>query len=303
MGSVFGARLALKGHSVELLNRTPDHSKAIKEQGGLICHLDQQKHLIPLQADLVARAKAVDVVFIFTKTHQIKEALANLPSNLRSAHFITLQNGLGNGEQVAAYIGIDQTVEGVSIMPAEFIKPGEVGSAGSSETWMFAANGEQNEIVNQVGEDLNQAGLKTHITGNVRTFIWQKACFNMAMNALCGLVEGSPGLLQQFPDGRQLAHEIAEEVITIAQFEGASVNPEKVHDLIDYACADHTHHRPSMLQDLQAQRLTEIESLNGYLVTAARKHGKEVPLTHLMARLIRLRERAPEFWAKEPTYH
>ena len=41
MGSVFGARLALKGHSVELLNRTPDHSKAIKEQGGLICHLDQ----------------------------------------------------------------------------------------------------------------------------------------------------------------------------------------------------------------------------------------------------------------------
>ncbi|HCV87253.1 MAG TPA: hypothetical protein DGB85_11810 [Deltaproteobacteria bacterium] len=69
MGSVFGARLALKGHFVELLNRTPDHAKAIKEQGGLICHLDQQKHLILLQADLVVRAKAVDMVFIFTKTH------------------------------------------------------------------------------------------------------------------------------------------------------------------------------------------------------------------------------------------
>ncbi len=188
-------------------------------------------------------------------------------------------------------------------MPAEFIKPGEVGSAGSSETWMFSANGEHSEIVNQVGEDLNQAGLKTHVTGDVRKFIWQKACFNMAMNALCSLVDGSPGLLQQFPDGRQLAHEIAEEAITIAQLEGASVNPEKVHGLIDYACADHTYHRPSMLQDLKAQRLTEIESLNGYLVAAARKHGKEVPLAHLMARLIRLRERAPEFWATEPIHH
>ena len=73
------------------------------------------------------------------------------------------------------------------------------------------------------------------------------------------------------------------------------MNPEKVYDLIDYACADHTHHRPSMLQDLQARRLTEIQSLNGYLVTAARKLGKEVPLTHLIARLIRFRERAPEF--------
>ena len=41
----------------------------------------------------------------------------------------------------------------------------------------------------------------------------------MAMNALCSLV-CSPGLLQQFPDGRQLAHEIAEEAITVAQWEG-----------------------------------------------------------------------------------
>ena len=81
------------------------------------------------------------------------------------------------------------------------------------------------------------------------------------------------------------------------------MNPEKVHGLIDYACADHTYHRPSMLQDLKAQRLTEIESLNGYLVAAAPKHGKEVPLTNLMARLIRLRKRAPEFWATEPIHH
>ena len=84
----------------------------------MICHLDNQKYLIPLQADLVTKANSADVVFLFTKIHQIKEALANLPATLRSAHFISLQNGLGNGEQVTAYVGIDQTGEGVSIMPA-----------------------------------------------------------------------------------------------------------------------------------------------------------------------------------------
>ena len=84
----------------------------------MICYLDNQKYLIPLQADLVTNANSADVVFLFTKIHQIKEALTNLPVTLRSAHFNTLQNGLGNGEQVAAYVGIDQTVEGVSIMPA-----------------------------------------------------------------------------------------------------------------------------------------------------------------------------------------
>ena len=74
----------------------------------------------------------------------------------------------------------------------------------------------------------------------------------MAMNALCSLVDVSPGLLQQFPDERQLAHEITEEAITIAKLEEEPVNPEKVQGLIDYACADHTYHRPSMLQDLKA---------------------------------------------------
>ena len=48
----------------------------------------------------------------------------------------------------------------------------------------------------------------------------------MAMNALCSLVGGSPGLLQQFLDGRQLAHEIAEEAITIAQLEGSRESRE-----------------------------------------------------------------------------
>ena len=54
-----------------------------------------------LQADLVTNNNSADVVFLFTEIRQIKEALINLPSNLRSAHFITLQNGLYNGEQVA----------------------------------------------------------------------------------------------------------------------------------------------------------------------------------------------------------
>ena len=67
MGSVFGARLALQGHSVELLNRATDYAKAIKAQGGFICHLGKRKHLVFLQADLVTNNNSADVVFLFTE--------------------------------------------------------------------------------------------------------------------------------------------------------------------------------------------------------------------------------------------
>ena len=299
MGSVFGAKLALQGNSVELLNRSPEHAQAIARQGGLRCHFDGHTQLVPIQANVVAHAQPADVVLLFTKTHQLEEALGKLPKPLRVAHFVTLQNGLGNGERVARQVGAERTIEGVSIMPAEFLRPGEVGSAGSSETWMSAFNGESSPVVDQLAADLNVAGLPTTVTPKVRTFIWQKACFNIAMNALCGLIQGSPGMLQAYPDGRQLAHEIAAEAIQIAQLEGTEVDGPKVHALIDYACAEHTYHRPSMLQDLLAQRRTEIESLNGYLMEAAQRHGQAVPLVELLARLLRLRERSPEFWSTE----
>ena len=66
MGLVFGARLALQGHSVELLIRVTDHAKAIKAQGGFICHLGKRKHLVFLKADLVTNNNSTDVVFLST---------------------------------------------------------------------------------------------------------------------------------------------------------------------------------------------------------------------------------------------
>ena len=299
MGSVFGAKLAMRGHSVELLTRSPEHPEAIRRQGGLRCRFDGQEAVVPLNAEQVEQAHEAEVVLLFTKTHQLEPALQQLPPALRGAWMVTLQNGLGNGEKVAHYAGLERTVEGVSLVPAEYLGPGAVASSGSAETWMYAASGKAEPLVEQVGQDLTEAGLKTTVTPEVGKFIWQKACFNIAMNALCGLTQGSPGMLEHFSDGKALAHEIADEALQVARVAGISVEAAQVHELIDYACSRHTYHRPSMLQDLLAERLTEIEALNGFLIRMAERHDVPVPLSTLLTRMIRLRERAPAFWVTE----
>jgi len=119
------------------------------------------------------------------------------------------------------------------------------------------------------------------------------------MNGLCALVDGSPGLLEHFPDGKQLAHEIADEVIRVGLAEGVQVSADDVHGLIDMACANHTYHKPSMVQDLQQSRLTEIDALNGFVSERAKLHGLLVPKTTMIYRLVKLRERSPEFWASQ----
>ncbi|MCB1637716.1 MAG: 2-dehydropantoate 2-reductase [Thiothrix sp.] len=303
MGSVFGARLALAGFPVELLNRSPAHGNAIRAQGGLKARIGDRQHLIPLSAVTVAEAGEADVVILFTKSFQIEQALGHLPESLQQAHVVTLQNGLGNGARVAALIGTERTSEGLSMMPSEFLGPGEVASSEAAQTWMYHASGQPHALTEQVGRDFNQAGITTTVTPEVQQHIWQKACFNIAMNALCALTAGSPGLLQQHPDGRALAHEVADEALKVAASAGATPDPDKVHQLIDYACANHPWHKPSMRQDLEQARMTEIDALNGHIVAAAAQAGIPVPLNTLLTRLIRLRQAAPDFWAGQPASH
>jgi len=301
MGSVFGARLHLAGFEVELLSRSPGHSRAIQENG-LAADIDGKSHCIDIPISTVDRARKAEVVIIFTKSYQIDAALEQLPDSLGQAQVLSLQNGLGNAERVARRVGLERTIEGVTMMPAEFIRAGEVASSDPAESWLYHANGRPSELVNAIGADFIRAGIACTVSVEVKRFIWQKACFNVAMNALCALVNGSPGLLQEFADGNALAHQIADEALEVATRCGVSVDVSRVHGLIDYACVNHTWHRPSMLQDVKHGRLTEIDALNGYIELAARQHGLEVPLNRMMARLIRLRQVSAPFWTRQPEH-
>jgi 2-dehydropantoate 2-reductase len=49
-------------------------------------------------------------------------------------------------------------------------------------------------------------------------------------------------------------------------------------------------HFPSMLEDVEARRPTELESINGALVREARRRGVQVPLQEALYRLVRARE-------------
>ena len=298
LGSVFGARLALAGHRVQLLTRSPAHPKAIR-QDGLLFECDGVQHRVAVDAGQTADVGSTRAVLCFTKTSELLPAVQSVVDRVGpDTLFITLQNGLGNGERLADVVGSHRVIHGVTMVPADFKAPGVVETHGEAATWLNVFGDTPAQLATVVAHDLQHAGLQTTVDPAIAVRIWQKACFNVAMNGLCGLITGSPGMLHAYPDGELLAHDIADEAIAVAHAEGCSVDPDAVHGLIAMACANHTFHKPSMLQDLAAGRLTEIESLNGYVQSKADQLGVETPLNALILRLVRLRERAPEFWAQ-----
>ena len=57
------------------------------------------------------------------------------------------------------------------------------------------------------------------------------------------------------------------------------------------------HHRPSMLQDLEGGKRTEIEALTGYVSRMGREFGIATPICDTLSSLIRFRERHNKFAA------
>ncbi len=301
VGSIIGGRLALAGKRVQLINRSPATAQAIAAQGGLRLGLDEGDLLAPVQAGTPEQAQPARHVLLLTKTPQSEPAVRAIATQMPAdAVWITLQNGLGNGARLRQWLGDDaRVVHGVTMLPADLRAPGDVASHGKSTTWLGPLQARDEALSAQVAADLREAGIDAQHVMGIQNNIWQKAVFNCAMNALCALTQGGPGLMADWPDGRALAHELVDEVAAVAQAAGAQIDVAAIHGLVDMGMEHHRYHKPSMLQDVLADRLTEIDALNGFVHEQAQGLGMAAPKNEMMLRLTRLRERAPAFWASQ----
>jgi len=248
-------------------------------------------------------ARPARTVMLFTKTHQSVAALQSiLPVCDHETIFVSLQNGLGNGATIEQITGSERVFHGVTLLPATMVEPGFFRSHGSHQTWLSPVKEQHEALGRPIFDDLHQTGFDVEYSKSAETAIWQKACFNVALNAVCALGLASPGLVERVADLKAAVHALADEAISVAVAENVIIDQGKVHAMIDFACANHTFHKPSMLQDVENGRQTEIAALNGHLVRLAQNHDLNIPLNQLISGLISARQNSGEFWKSAPSH-
>lgn len=299
MGSVFGARLAMGGADVTLLDVNQGHLDAVNAQG-LKMDLDNGAHRIDVPAMRPEDyTDTPDIVLLFTKVFHTDAALASISARLGDAVVFSLQNGIGNAERVAAHVPQDRIVLGMTLTPAEFVGPGRVASHGSATTQFGALQPAANIDLDAIKRALVAGGIDAKISPTIQTAIWEKAAFNCAMNALCALTNGTPGSIGANDVARQLASNVVQEVIDVATASGIPADGGSVEKLMSHAYAHHLMHEPSMLQDIKAGRRTEIGALNAAVAEAGHQLGISTPVNQTLAHLISLAETTPGFRAAQ----
>lgn len=295
IGSLYAAHLS-RVADVWVLTRRPEHARALEESGLEVSG----------RADFTGRVRAtsdpaelpdIDVAIVATKGTGLDAAASSLAGRFPDATVVTVQNGLG-AEQIVRRHGDWPLVSGVTFMSGTRHDDTHVEYILDTETWLGPYNGIPYGRVEELTELIERSGLKARAFPDLRPAQWSKLIFNATVNAvaaLTGLPHDPHFAAQDNPsDLGHLVHALVDEGKAVAAAAGIDLH-EDPWEMNVLATRRGSAHYPSMLEDVDARRPTEIELITGSLVREAERLGVPAPLHTALYRLIKAKE---ESWLR-----
>jgi 2-dehydropantoate 2-reductase len=289
MGGLWAARLAATGHDAAVLDVAQPIIEAISRDGLIVENKDGTTGVTRLLATSdPSEIGPSDVVFFFTKAHHTAAA-AELARPLFTPEttVVSLQNGWGNSDTLADVYPAEQIAMGVTYHSATVRAPGRISHTGINKTFVGPyTDGAPLDRAQVVGDALNAAEIETIVTADVKTEVWKKLILNAATLPVSGLTRLTTGAMGEPGPVLDVIDALATEATAVAIALGRNITVEErlemIHGLLPRAGAG----KASMLQDVEAQRKTEIEVVNGAVVREGERLGIGVRLNRAMLALI-----------------
>lgn len=290
IGSLFAAHLA-RVADVSALVRRPEHAYALRERGLRISG----------RANFTSRLDAAtspdelgtpELVILACKGTDLATVAAGLAGDWPEATLMTVQNGIGADETVAQY-GPWKLLTAVTFMSGTRHDDTHVEYVLDTATWIGPARGTTPADAQRVAELIVSSGLAAEAFDDLRPAQWSKLVFNATVNTVAALT-GLPhdphfAAVGGESDLGHLVRDLMNEGKAVAAAAGVPLR-EDPWEMNVLATQRGSAHYPSMLEDVEAHRPTEIEMITGALVREADRVGVPVPLHKAMLRLIKAKE-------------
>jgi 2-dehydropantoate 2-reductase len=285
IGSLFAAHLArMDDVEVWAYDLNEAHVDAINANGLRLSGL----------SELVSRPRATtnpadiprcDFGIVATKTLHTRPAIEATAAIFAEGSVCSVQNGVGNEEIIAEYV--PRVMRGTTFPAGRIIEPGHVQQDTGGKTWMgpFEPKPAGMAEIESLATRLTESGMETLAMEDARGAQWTKLIFNAATNPIGALTRLPHGVACEQKKVRKLISGLVAEGVAVADALGITLDsdPEK---LIDHARDVAYNHKASMLQDILAERPTEIAALNGGIVQFGDETGVPTPLNQAIWALI-----------------
>ena len=291
IGSLLAGHLAQVA-DVTVLTRREEHAAALRENGLRVSGRSDFTAQLEATADPFRLPEDAELAILACKGTDLEPLAATLEGRLPNATVMTIQNGLGAEEIVAAH-GDWPLLSAVTFMSGTRHADDHVEYVLDTATWIGPYRGTTEADARRVAELIESAGLKAEAFHDLRPAQWSKLVFNATVNGVAALT-GLPhdfhfAETERLSDLGHLVRDLVDEGRAVATAAGVQMHDDP-WEMNVLATERGDRHFPSMLEDVEARRPTELESINGALVREARQRGIQVPLHEALYRLVKARE-------------
>ena len=296
IGGYMAVRIANAGHNVSVIARGP-HLAAIKDRGMKLIEENDEFVAENLTAtEFVGELGPMDVVLLALKAHQIVPIVNDMSVLLGpNTVIVTLQNGIpwwyfqnfsgdyanrvvetvDPGGLLFNSIDPDRLIGCIAYPATTISKPGVIQHIEGNRFPVGELSGMKTERVQMVSDLFAESGFKSRIIDDIRSEIWLKLWGNLTFNPISALTHSTLVDICQFPLTRQLVATMMTEAQTVGERLGAHFRIPMEKRIAGAESVGK--HKTSMLQDVEAGKPIEIESMLGAVIELAEVTGVETP--------------------------
>ncbi len=278
------------------------HVNAINKRGFILTGIWGEETFGFSSSDGIPVGETYDYVIITSKSTDTRQICEKFQDVIADTEVLSLQNGIGNEEIISEYTS--RVIGGIIITGFEWRGDAMVNvsvEAGPVKLGRFSGGLDHN--VRVLVDLFKEAGLNVSKTENIRGDIWGKTLYNCALNPLGAIMGVSYGELVN-PYAWYIIEDVVHEVFLVAGSEGIRLQwdspDEYLTFLHDVQVPSTALHHSSMYQDLKLGRRTEIDFINGAVVSIGSEHNILTPVNRTLCDLIRFRESLPEMKESAP---
>jgi len=291
VGGYYGALLQRTGFDVHfLLHHDYDH---VRENGLIIDSANGNFQLPFVKAyDDPQKMPCCDVVIVALKTTSNTALKHILPHVVKKEGFVlTLQNGLGSEEEIAALVGAQRVLGGLCFLCANKMGPGHIHHLdyGLITLGEYRNRGEPGGItprLEQLGASMQSAGIPIKLIKDLALTRWKKLVWNIPFNGLSVIKNTLTDQLVKHPETRGLCETLMNEVAAAAAVCARPIDPDFIEKMI-IDTEKMNPYAPSMKLDFDQGKPMEIESIYGNPLREAKAAGVDMPETEKLYKQLR----------------
>ncbi|HUS72505.1 MAG TPA: 2-dehydropantoate 2-reductase [Sedimentisphaerales bacterium] len=243
--------------------------------------------------------KVYDYILVCTKSFDSFEAAKDLSQSDwlfgERTKIVLFQNGWGNAEVFSSFFKPEMIYNARVITGFSRPKNNEVAITVHADSIHIGSLFSSDlACIENLCQSIAKGGIPCEATTKIEKDLWAKMLYNCALNPLGAILDVPYGVLAENESTRIIMKGIVEEVFDVMKVAGCETHWQSPKDFLEVfykkLVPDTAEHKSSTLQDILAKKTTEIDALNGAVITLAEKYGVRVPYNSAIYNIVKFIE-------------